>query len=378
VIRRILRRLVPLVLGAVLALALAELLLRALAPRTGGFYVWPPGLERTFRPSPGVMPGVAGESRFRINSIGLRGAEPSADADPRILCVGGSTTECLYLDQAEAWPAVVEQRLGGRAWVANAGASGRLTRDHVVQLERLLPLLPGLDRAVLLVGVNDLMLALGQGEAYDPRGLDAPGAREEALRRAFEVLPRSFGRERFPRSTELWRLIVPRLRARLDRGQVQDEAGSVYTTWRAHRAGASRWIDALPDLGPALVEYRRNLTLLAEECSRHGVRLLALTQPCLWSERTPPQHEALLWMGGVGDYQKTPGAPYYTSRALAEGMERYNAELRAVCAELDVDCLDLAALLPRDTSVFYDDVHFNEAGARLVAEHVAAALEAGR
>jgi len=88
-----------------------------------------------------------------------------------------------------------------------------------------------------------------------------------------------------------------------------------------------------------------------------------------------PEHEALLWSGGVGDYQETPSAPYYTSRALAEGMERYNATLRGTCAELGVDCLDLAALLPRDTSVFYDDVHFNEAGARLVAEHVAAALQ---
>ncbi|MCI0545958.1 MAG: SGNH/GDSL hydrolase family protein, partial [Candidatus Rokubacteria bacterium] len=194
-IQRVLRRLAPLALGAALALVAAELCLRALAPRAGGFYVWAPGLERTFHPLPGTMPGVEGPSSFRINSIGLRSAEPAAGSDPRILCVGGSTTECLYLDQEETWPALVEKQLGPGAWVGNAGRSGRQTRDHVVQLERLLPLFEGLDRVVLLVGVNDLGLVLGQGERYDPRGLDDPGLREEALRRAFEIVPRSLSEE---------------------------------------------------------------------------------------------------------------------------------------------------------------------------------------
>jgi lysophospholipase L1-like esterase len=372
--RRLLAAFLSFAGASLLALVCVELLLRLAAPERAGFFVWPPGMQRTFHPSAGMMPGVEGPSRFLVNSIGLRGREPTPDAHPRILCVGGSTTECLYLDQEESWPVLVERALGSAAWVANAGVSGRLSRDHVLQLEHLLPLLPGLERVVLLLGVNDLMLLLGQGQGYDPRGLEVPEIRAEALERAFEIVPRGARAAPFPRSTELWRQCVPRLKRLFERGQVQDEAGGVYRTWRAHRREASHWLADLPDLGPGLSEYRRNVELLTRISREHGARPLFLTQPCLWSDALSAEEEALLWMGGVGDYQARPGAAYYTSAALARGMRIYNEALLATCAELGADCLDLAAALPRDTTVFYDDVHFNEAGARRVAELVAAAL----
>jgi len=46
-----------------------------------------------------------------------------------------------------------------------------------------------------------------------------------------------------------------------------------------------------------------------------------------------------------------------------------SASLR-ICQERRVECLDLAPLLEKDTTVFYDDVHFNESGARKVAQAV--------
>ncbi|MEM7311321.1 MAG: GDSL-type esterase/lipase family protein [Planctomycetota bacterium] len=371
---RLLQRLLLALGGLALAALATEGLLRLLLPAQSAFYVWPPGLERTFRPSPGVMPGVEGESLFRINRLGLRGDDPGPSPAPRILCVGGSTTECLYLDQAEAWPQRVQAELGGSAWVGNAGVSGRLTRDHVVQLEYLLPQLGSLDRVVFLVGVNDLMLALGQDADYDPEALSDPAQRLALLPRAFEVLPEEYRSERFPRSTRLWRFFVPRLRGLLRPPQVQDEAGSIYHVWRRHRAETPTWIETLPDLAPALEEYRRNVAELARLTRAAGAEPLFLTQPSLWSADAPPEHEALLWMGGVGDYQKAPGAPYYASGALAEGMALYNRALQEACAALAADCLDLAALVPRDTTAFYDDVHFNEAGSARVAGAVAEAL----
>lgn len=365
-----------LVAASGLALVLAEAILRIAAPATpgGGLYVWTPGIERSFHPVPGRMQGVAGTSTFRTSSLGLRADELAPDATPKVLAVGGSTTECLYLDQDEAWPALMQERLGPDAWVGNAGVSGRLTRDHVVQLEHLLPALPRLDRVVLLIGVNDLMLVLGQGESYDPRGLDAPGERERAFLRAFDVVPRAQDPAGFPRSTALWRRVLVPWKRRLSPPQVQDDAGAIYATWRAHRADASSWIDALPDLGPALAEYDRNVRALARVCSDAGARPLFLTQPCLWTADAPPEIAARFWMGGVGAYQKEPGAAYYTAGALADGMARFNAALVETCAAVGADCLDLAAVVPPDPAAFYDDVHFSEEGARRVAEAVAAAL----
>lgn len=55
---------------------------------------------------------------------------------------------------------------------------------------------------------------------------------------------------------------------------------------------------------------------------------------------------------------------------LADLLETYNKTLRSVCRELGVPCIDLAAKLPKDTSVFYDDCHFNIAGCRQVVDVV--------
>ena len=38
------------------------------------------------------------------------------------------------------------------------------------------------------------------------------------------------------------------------------------------------------------------------------------------------------------------------------------------CREQSLDCLDLAAAVPKTPVAFYDDVHFTEAGAQIVAD----------
>ena len=75
----------------------------AKAVPTVPFHLHHPNLQRRFRPSPGVMPGIRGESTFTTNSLGVRGPEREAGSI-NILCVGGSTTICTYLDDTETWP----------------------------------------------------------------------------------------------------------------------------------------------------------------------------------------------------------------------------------------------------------------------------------
>jgi hypothetical protein len=57
-------------------------------------------------------------------------------------------------------------------------------------------------------------------------------------------------------------------------------------------------------------------------------------------------------------------------------MQLYNDALLEVCRERSADCLDVAAQLPRNAEIFYDDAHYTEEGsrrlARLVADHLLA------
>ena len=132
--------------------------------------------------------------------------------------------------------------------------------------------------------------------------------------------------------------------------------------------------DSLPVLGPALAEYRQNLLTIIASARRYGVRVVLLTQPSVWDQHLPARVLSLMWFGGVGRFQVTARSEYYSIPALMRGMRQYNAELLAVCADVAAECIDLAAQIPKDTTMFYDDAHFNEGGAQRVASIVASYL----
>jgi len=356
-----------LLVGSVaLAVVLAECSLRVIQP--DAFRVWQPGLTAVFHPSPEALPGVSGESRFTINREGMRAGEPPRGDAYRILAVGGSTTECLFLDQGEAWPHLLQQRLeasGKAAFVGNVGKSGHTSRQHVLQLIRLLPQHPELKAVILLVGVNDLQHALqGTPEA------EGPFDRDDHTR-AFMVLPSEHAAPRSDSpfaATRLHALLFAKPAPILDREKdfVQDSEGRFYVNLRAQRRARPTRAE-LPDLGRALAGFRGRLGAMAAIAGDSGVRLVLATQPVLWRRDLPADLDALLWFGWGPS-----SSFYYTTAALADAMERYNQVTLDVCRERGLECIDLAAQLPRDGSAFYDDCHFNEGGARRVAEAVAA------
>lgn len=366
--------------GAALGLLAAELLARLRFPSPDDYAILPPRLERVFEPQPAIMPGVVGPSRYRTCSLGLRGDEPALDAAPRVVAVGGSATECLYLDQAEAWPQIVQERLRAvapRVWVGNAGRSGHTTREHVLQVEHLLKGERPPQLLILMAGVNDLCKRLAQDTAYDPQAMDRPEVRRALVLSAFSVLPDG-AESNLPwfKQTGIWRL-ASHLRSRwTEDPRVQQTTGEIYVTWRRLRQSASALRSELPDLEAALQEFRENLTTCARAAKSAGVRVVLLEQPALWRADLAPDLERLLWMGGVGEYSTTEGCEYYTSGALAQGLARYNAVVNEVGLAESAPVVALSGALSGQAPYFYDDVHFTEAGARTVAVLVAEALAA--
>jgi lysophospholipase L1-like esterase len=347
---------------------LGEVLLRGLA--RDEFYVWPPNLRYELHPTPEIMPGVSGVSRFEVNAHGLRGDDFShRDQDVRLLALGGSTTECLYLDEPEAWPHLLERRLNAErkgVWVGNAAKSGLNTWHHRVHAEKLLAQYPRIDLVLVLAGVNDLSQRLALDRAY------APPPAEEVMDRAFEQKPYRFMPGPFYKRTALWQGLKKIDRRLRTEGMSQDPSGRIYVTWRRHRREAKVVREDVPDLGPALEDYAANLRAIAETAARHEARVVFLTQPALWREDLPEDLQNLLWMGGVGRFQEESGHDYYSAGALASAMAVYNRTLLETCQEIPgALCVDLAASIPRDATAFYDDVHFNEAGSRRVARVVA-------
>ena len=378
-------RLLAALAGAAIGLVLTEVCLRLMAPV--GFHVWMPNRRMVFEPLHGAMPGVTGTARFVVSPEGVRG-RPVADSDGhRILVLGGSTAECLYLDQQEAWPAIVESSLRralGRSdlWVGNAARSGHSTRDHRLQVPRLLDQLAPVDTVVLLVGINDLILRMQRDVDYQPLIAEPPEYHSELERHAFAIrrawrLTSPGGSRSSPwfKRTELW-LMLRRtwIRFGATAGREvdgrQNHAGEHYVRDRKRRQQALAFRPEPPDLGSGLREFTDNLRFIVDAARQRGAHVVLMTQPSMYRPDLPPAFQKLLWLGWVGDNRQPGGNEYYSVEALAKALDRYNARLLDVCAAARTGCIDLAAALPRDTTAFYDDVHFNEEGARQVAAQV--------
>jgi len=56
-------------------------------------------------------------------------------------------------------------------------------------------------------------------------------------------------------------------------------------------------------------------------------------------------------------------------------MKKLNDVLLTVCQARHIPCIDLAEKLPRTSTMFYDDVHFNDQGSEAVSKVVYEALK---
>lgn len=93
---------------------------------------------------------------------GFRGSNSSFNSPEKIdiLCVGGSTTYQLYIEDGYTWPEVLEKELKSKnvnLSVANAGIDGQSTFGHLKNFELWFPQVPELSPEYIFfyIGIND-------------------------------------------------------------------------------------------------------------------------------------------------------------------------------------------------------------------------------
>jgi hypothetical protein len=361
------------------ALAGSELVLRAAVVPRDSYLVTDPGTSWTvITGAPGAAKRVA---RFQVNLFGVRGRTFGDDrTEYRVLAIGGSTTECASLDDAMAWTYLLETGLdttadGRRVWVGNVGHGGMTTRDHVLHVKYLLAQYPRIDVVVSLVGVNDMAAALRQAWNYQLPGSVTERSGEEAqLRHAFVIAPDTVGLPWY-KTTGWWWLARRAKRAwrRYRAAPVIDLVASRLAPPRRSRRMIGASIDRVPPLDRPLFEYRRNLNAMVTLAIAAGAQVVFVTQPSAWQPRMTDAQQRRLWFGWIGADWASARA-YYTPGALSRAQAAYNQTLLDVCRERGLTCVDAARLLPNDSTVFLDDVHFTERGSQLLAHALIAAL----
>lgn len=311
------------------------------------------------------LPGVDRRSLFTTNNVGFRGDAlvlPKPTNELRIFIVGGSTTECLYLDDSKAINRILQDELNRRmpagavAKVYNAGKSGDRSDDHVSMIvHRIIHMHP--DLIILFAGINDLSAAIAKADSFHMKNSQEKRfTLSELLRMAateFQIPRRMFyaGKKLF---------------FKRDAHDVLEEIKS-----RSDYREKVKFISKFPvsSQRPAAdpTAFRDNLTTIAGVAKSHGVRLVFMTQQTTWNSAIDPRVKDWQWMlyrAGIR----------YRPEVLDEAMEAFNDVTRHVALKENVPVYDIVKTIPKSLDFFYDDVHFNINGAHEAAVGLASFL----
>jgi lysophospholipase L1-like esterase len=335
----------------VLSLAAAELLLRRLAPANPFDSSFPLYPHRTRHLHVATAQGQR-EVTQSTNRWGLRGDEPPADWSDwdTYVTVGGSTTNCYYIDDHKTWSYQLQkylQKRNPRVWVGNAGMDGHSTRGHLLVMKEIVSRIRP-KHVIFLVGVNDLGLSL-TGDTERP--FDKPANWRWRLFRA----------SRLAQIVGQWALIA------------QGKAYHVTQARWEYRPKPIKNAMPLPpitvDLLPELPEFARNVVTLIREARAQGIQPIFLTQPILW-EDTPR------WQTIEGGFYWVRKARLHLSAASYAKLQNvYNQTLLDLCLREHAACFDVASAIPH-SDLYYDDfVHLSDQGCALVARKVAEFIE---
>ena len=277
---------------------------------------------------------------FRIDADGyVMPSQVHEKPDLSVIFLGGSTTECMYMQEEERFPYLVgrelEKTLGLKVNSLNGGNAGNHTLHCTLVLQgKVLQRKP--QAVVLMECVNDLNSLLYLGDywvTHISRGI-------------------VFDKEYNPLKTFILRHIT---------GRTSQNVNPYADEFAGQRTQKKPF-----DPATLAAKYRKNLELFVFVCRQHGITPVLMTQFNRFSEH--PEENLLASMNNIWSQYGTDYAAY---RAAYMAMQD---TLRQVAAEQKVALIDLDRLVPKDKDMMYDTVHLKPAGARLVAGIIAGRL----
>ncbi|MBO3699322.1 SGNH/GDSL hydrolase family protein [Roseivirga sp. E12] len=362
ILRKYLLNLSLIFIGIVFGLLLAELTLRIVAPHDL-YYVREPNTNAQIDVHlHDLFPGLDSTIQHSTNSDGYRSRHLFEKSRYNILALGGSTTECIGLSDKDNWTYLLEELINTAddlppVTIGNVGRSGLNLAHHSVQVEKLSQQMENIDMVIMLVGINDFMRAIHLNENYLPYDPDPM-----LLRRSFIRFPRKEASAWYQK-TELWMhlRVIKRNYLHQKNSEDDDVRAKILETRKKQKEAVLS--EHLPNLELALKDYSDKIDEIIKISQKQSIELVLITQPVLWKEAMSPQEidytslsELIIQNAG------------YVPGALKDGMEQFNEVLRQKGQEDRVHMIDLEAVLPSDTTVFFDHCHFNKTGTIQVAK----------
>ena len=277
--------------------------------------------------------------------------------DLTIAFLGGSTTECVYVDEKLRFPflagRLLEQQTGLKVNSYNAGRSGNNTLHCInVLMNKVVNLKP--DIVVLMENINDLAILM-----YDKTYWNNNPSRSPIIEKKQNF--KTVGKD-LEQTFHLVRdLTFPNLSWAI--------RGILHARGKAHgdefKADRGKKITIDQDL--LVREFGLNLQTFINICRARGITPVLMTQASRFTDHPDPPVRKMMHRLEVRQ-----GIPYGEFKGA---FDRLNDTIREVGAKDGVLVIDLAQEIPPVKENICDVAHFNDHGSRLVAEKIAAQLK---
>jgi len=269
--------------------------------------------------------------------------------DLALVFLGGSTTECMFMDEENRFPylvgAILEQQTGKRINSYNGGLSGNNSL-HAIDLlvNKVIPLEPRL--VVFMEDINDLSTLLYKKTYWSSNNVRAP---LETLEKG-KLLGKLLKELLIPQLNEAYRNF---------KGSVFSQEEDEFAQDRGRKLAV--------DLAGLAREFARNLGVFMDICRDWEITPVLMTQANRVTANPDPVVAAYIAKCG-----RDTGISYQDFKRL---YDLFNETIREVGRQKGVLVIDLAREVPPDKEHLYDLVHFNDAGSRDAAKIIAAQLK---
>jgi hypothetical protein len=279
-----------------------------------------------------------------------------AHPDLTLVFLGGSTTECVYVDEKDRFPylagRLIEQQTGLKVNSYNAGRSGNNTLHSLdILLNKVLPLKP--DIVVMMHNINDLAIIM-----YDKTYWNHNPSRSPLIEKKPNF--KTVGKDLEETFHLVRDLTFPNLSRQIKKlfSFVHSSKGDEFKNVRGKKINI--------DQGLVVREFSLNLQTFINICRARGIIPVLMTEPSRLTDHPDPLIKKLMHQLEVSQ-----GITYGEFKSA---FDRLNQTIREVGAKNRVLVIDLAQEIPPVKENICDVAHFNDRGSRLVATRIAVDL----
>jgi lysophospholipase L1-like esterase len=288
--------------------------------------------------------------RVEIDSNGFIGPSRKYDRpDKVVVFLGGSSTECMFVDQDQRFPyltgRILEQETGAKINSYNGGMSGSNSLNAVdILINKVIPLKP--DVVVFMENINDLSTLLYEGTYWHKDKARSPLETLKKRQLVGKLLKEIF----IPHLNFAYKNLKKTLS-----GKEEDEFGG------------ARGQKLVFDQAKMEGEFAANLQTMVCTCKAWSIVPVLMTQANRITDHPDPVVAAYIARDG-----RDTGISYQRFKALYDA---FNDTIREVGRKNQVMVIDLAREVPSDKKYLYDLVHLNDAGSQLAARIIAGRLK---